>query len=379
MAFVYNGEHSITFIETNNNYKSGMPLFFKTVVNTWTDIHAVPLRRPSIAASQPDYRMIQIPGSNERLDITDLSPNGLRFGPRSGSWEFAIDHDRWANWYTAKDYVESNLNGKRLFCILSDDPNTAYCGRFTIRDWRSEDKYLVFNIEYVVEHYFYLKNGYELLPSNRLISSWNEVANSIVNDSYKTKFKIGDVIPLIFSGYNGYAQIAGIDEDVDYNGDVIPITWIAKNVLASSRSMNSSSSSSGWPSSSMRTYVNRLKSDMPSTLMNIIKSAKKYTKTYSNSSAISYDDIWIPSFREVMFTSSSSSYGEQSGAHYDGIFNTAFLRKRSPIESSTYRSYWLRTTPTSYSTRYYYVYSDGSTYLSTDGTNSNYVLIGFCT
>lgn len=379
MAFSYSGEHSITFIETNDIYKSGMPLFYKTIINTWDDMHAVPLCRPSMAISQPDYRMIQIPGSNNRLDITDLSPNGMRFGPRTGNWQFAIDHDLWSNWYTAKDYIESSLNGKRRYCILDDDPNTAYYGRFVIKDWHSEDNYTTFNIEYTAEHYYYLKDGYELLPSDRLISSWSEVRSSLNGyDEYKTKFKVGDVISLNFLDYNGYAQIAGIDADVDYNGNIIPITWIAKNVLSSSRQVNSSSNSNGWPSSELRTYVNRLKTSMPAALSDLIKSTKKYTKTYSNSSAISYDDVWIPSFREVMFTNDQYNYKEQNGAHYDGIFNTSLLRKRSQIGSSTFREYWLRTTPSSYSTHYYYVSSNGS-YGSQSNTSTSYVLIGFCT
>lgn len=378
MAFVYNGEHSITFIETNDSYKSGMPLFYKTIINTWTNMHAVPLSRPSIGLSQPDYRMIQIPGTNDRLDITDLSPNGLKFGPRSGSWEFAIDHDLWPNWYTAKDYVESNLNGKRRYCILDDDPNTAYCGRFTIKDWRSEDKYMSFTIDYTVEHYYYLKDGYELIASNNLISSWDEVRNSLDGHSYREKFRVGNVIPLSFSDYNGYAQIAGIDTDEDYNDNNISITWILKNVMNTTKQMNSSSNSNGWPSSELRLYVSRLKGSMPVALVNLIKPAKKYTKTYSNSLAVSYDDVWIPSYREVFYTYNSSSDSEQNGAHYDGVFNTAYLRKRSQISSSTYRSYWLRTAYTNYSSYTWYVDSYGSAGATSD-TSSRYLLIGFCT
>ena len=124
--------------------------------------------------------------------------------------------------------------------------------------------------------------------------------------------------------------------------------------------------------------MNRLKDNMPTALVNLIKTAKKYTKTYSNSLAVSYDDVWIPSYREVFYTYDSSSTSEQNGAHYDGVFNTAFLRKRSQIGSSNYRNYWLRTDYTRYSSYVWYVDTSGSGGATTD-TSNRYLLIGFCT
>lgn len=380
LSFVYNGAHSIHFIEALDSTTNSTPTSYASKTNSWLDLNLIPLTRPSIVTPSPSIKLIEVPGTSHRIDLTDLQPGGLKFGLRSGSWKFAVDHNKYFDWHTAKKTVENALNGKRLYCVLDDDLASAYRGRFSVSGWEPGVTYSSVTINYQLEAKKYT-NAFSIISTStetRMIASWVEVDEAIRDGSYRSKYHLGDSIYLsLGSEYNGYAELVGIDLDVDSNNNPIPMTWITRNLLNTSYAMNTTQSSSGgWPACSMRQYVNSTIKDMfPGRVNTMLVNAKKISRDTINSRDLTSNDyIWLPSYREVFGT---SSYYEQSGPIYSSMFNSSATRKRS---TTTWTSdYWCLRTPHNTNTAcYLHINNYGS--LSYGGADyREKYLIGFCT
>ena len=145
MTIIYNGEHSINFFSSLND---GSRL--DAVHNTWRDWHLIPTKKPYVAPAQPEFRLMQIPASNAVMDLSDYYAGGMRYGVRSGDWEFLVDADKWGTSNDALNYFLANIHGKKLYCELTDNLGTAYCGRFAVTGFESSDSLPVLKISYQI-------------------------------------------------------------------------------------------------------------------------------------------------------------------------------------------------------------------------------------
>ena len=213
------------------------------------------------------------------------------------------------------------------------------------------------------------------------VDPWDALLASIDNGTLKTKYAIGDSLPLNL-GTEGTVdmQIAAFDEDTSH------VTLVAKNALTNKHRMNPADSSGaqgtggngGWEHSEMRSYLmNTILPLVPSHISSAIVSVTKYSdyivpgagSTVTHDQATS-DKLWIPSAREVL---GGTSY-EQTGPIYSGLFPNPTSRvKYDRSGSACY--WWLRS---AYSNAYFrYVQTNG--YPNYNNTNSaNGVIIGFC-
>lgn len=158
--------------------------------------------------------------------------------------------------------------------------------------------------------------------TGEILDSWNYIIASINNNTYATKYSVGNYKPLDL-GTEGIVnmQIAAIDADVmsDGSGNA-HITWIAKNLLATTHAMNSTSTNTdGWAASEMRTYLSEdIWALIPATVQNSIVPVDKTYYDYTTSSTLTCSDkLWIPSWREVGLGVDK----ENAGAIYDELFN----------------------------------------------------------
>lgn len=382
LSFIYNGSHSIHFIEALDSSTNSTPTAYSSKINSWNDLHLIPLTRSSIVTPSPSIKLIEVPGTNSRIDLTDLQPGGLKYGVRSGSWKFAIDHYKYTDWHTAKKTIENALNGKRLYCVLDDDLSSAYRGRFSVESWEPGVTYSSVTIKYQLEAKRYT-NAFNIISTGteaKMIASWVEVDEAIRDGSYITKYHVGDSIYLSIGGeYNGYADLVGIDVDVDSNNNPIPMTWITRNLLQTSKPMGGSATLSNninWSSCLMRSYVNGLKTSFPSRIQAMLRSSKKVSCSYDGSSLsdlISYDEIWIPSFREMI---GGSSY-EQSGPNYNTIYKNNNSRIKRKVNASSSDAWWLRSKCIEY--RFFDITENGD-YVTYGYEIIDYgVVLGFCT
>lgn len=146
MAIVYNGSHSVTFIqgEATSSY---------TVKRSWLDFHLIPEKAPVIMSRTPRPLLVDVPFTSKTSDYTDKIAKGLFYEPANGEWVFYVDHDQWNNWYTAKTQIENFINGKALWCVLEDDHMHKYSGRFLVSEWEDGSDYSKITITYSIDGY----------------------------------------------------------------------------------------------------------------------------------------------------------------------------------------------------------------------------------
>ncbi len=232
--------------------------------------------------------------------------------------------------------------------------------------------------------------------SDTISDSWETIIASCDDGTYKTKYQIGDTKSLDL-GAEGILemQIAAFDADelADGSGKAA-ITWISKQLLNSDRRMNTldreynrdtqsyvlgTGSIGGWEHSELRSYLkNNIKPLIPPVVRNEIKSVKKYSSSfYINldyaQNAVTTDDVWIPSYREV-FGTSNTSY-ESNGPVYSDLFASKSDRVKKKTGASVTSSWWLRSAFNRNGRNFLLVDSEGKI---ANAANINAVAFGFC-
>lgn len=139
---MYDGVHSITFGDKN----------------TWTDWHLIPTSRPLFNPPAVKTNIVNIPGADGSLDLTEVLTGYPLFSNRSGSLEFVVANDYW-EWEIAYSTIMNYIHGTRTKAILSDDPGYYYEGRFSVSSWKSSKDYSIITIDYNVAPYKTKVNG----------------------------------------------------------------------------------------------------------------------------------------------------------------------------------------------------------------------------
>lgn len=135
MSTMYNGEHGITFIDAKANPNENI------VKHSWQDFHLIPISSFCSPPPVPRYVLVDRPFSSDSNDYTEQIGKGLSFEDQPFQFIFIIDHDKWENWSVTKSALESFFNGKELKCILDDDLNVEYYGRFVVSGWEDGSNY----------------------------------------------------------------------------------------------------------------------------------------------------------------------------------------------------------------------------------------------
>lgn len=207
--------------------------------------------------------------------------------------------------------------------------------------------------------------------------TWDDVIAATKNGKYKN-FEIGAMKELDL-GTEGivHMQIVGIDADdlADGSGKA-PLTFISKELLKTDHRMNATSTNTGgWEASEMRTYLRgTVKALIPSTVAAQIKEVKKYSYHYNGSAnALTTDDVWIPSYREVNLGTNR----ETTGPNYATLFPDAASRVKTKTGATSASYWWLRSAYSSSSNFFYGVYPSGSS-TSSGASNERGVTLGFC-
>lgn len=217
-------------------------------------------------------------------------------------------------------------------------------------------------------------------------SSWDNIFASIDDGTYATKYSVGQIMPLDL-GTEGLVnmQIAAFDADDKADGSgKAPISWISKELLATSHRMNpelvtnddgtyqeGTGSIGGWEKCEMRTYLqNTIKPLIPENVRNNIVSIKK-TQTAYDTACTSFtqtteEDVWIPSSEECI----------NSGI-YTGLYAGYTERIKNKVGSTSSHEWYLREVGTS---KYLFKYIiKGGNAGNSDATYSYGIALGFCT
>lgn len=173
---------------------------------------------------------------------------------------------------------------------------------------------------------------------------WQNLLDAIENNTYRDEYSIGDELPYTTTdGYTYHAVIAGFGLDEDENGNKAHITFITMECLINSYKMNDSNTATGgWGSSVLRTTtLSAIKAMLPSYITENLIAVKKVQSIYSNNKVVkngqtTYDELWIPSVREVGL---GNDY-ESVGPIYSGLFNNNNQRTKNYKYSFYDHCYW---------------------------------------
>ena len=147
--FEYDGSHSITFGDgslTSDGKFAGM--------NTWQNWHLIPSSRPTMPMPGFATKYVEIPGRDGSIDLSEFLVKRPVYGDRSGSFEFIVDHTQEKDWIDLYRRIATYLHGKKMkMCLVGDDPNYYYEGRFALNEWASDSNWSRIVLNYQVGPY----------------------------------------------------------------------------------------------------------------------------------------------------------------------------------------------------------------------------------
>lgn len=184
---------------------------------------------------------------------------------------------------------------------------------------------------------------YEIVPYDLDSLSWTDIVTlsragylsyvAAVGDTKKVTLTTNEVIEL---------QIADFNHDTFADGTTAPVTFVMKDCLKTTASINSSGTNAGgYPASAMKTYVEtNIYNKLPSDLQSIVAPVKKkwYT-TYNQTSSLTEGtyNVWLLSEMEV-FGTNTYTIGTGEGTKYS-LFTDATSRIKKVNNSALY--WWL--------------------------------------
>ena len=171
---------------------------FDNVANTWDRWHLVPSTRPHVSPPELKTNVVDLPGYNGFVDLSDLLFLGPTYGQRKGSWQFIAHPDYHISepWHYKYSDIMQFLHGKYHTVILEDDPYFYYEGRLSVNQWATGKSFSQITIDYVLQPF-----KKEILMSDQdwlwdpfsfvdgIIRSYKDI---VVNGSYQLRVKTGE-------------------------------------------------------------------------------------------------------------------------------------------------------------------------------------------
>ena len=228
------------------------------------------------------------------------------------------------------------------------------------------------------------------LEIKEITDSWDTIIANVGNGTAVTKYKPGNYKPLEL-GTEGTVNMQIIGKQVDNLADdsgTAALTWLSIETLKTAHRMNPARAGEsgnytegtgtvgGWEKSEMRTYLNdTIKPLIPANVQAAIKAVHKTHPAYDSAGSqftqTTDDEVWLPSYNEMVASSSSTNQ-----PRYKTVFPDAESRKKTAIGATSASPWWLRSASNGIS--FYVVNSSGgaSSYFPNE---SRGVALGFCT
>ncbi len=114
--------------------------------------------RPYISPPEPKLKVIEVPGSDVVIDLTESLTGKVQYGQRKGKFEFFVVGGR-PEWSAVYSALLNEVHGKRLQIILDDDPNYYWIGRVVVNEWESDKRTATIVLSALLEPYKRLRYG----------------------------------------------------------------------------------------------------------------------------------------------------------------------------------------------------------------------------
>lgn len=183
--------------------------------HTYTTFGMIPKTILTFAPPPPKLVYEDVKGLNGELDRTEVLTNKIVYENRKGSFEFLVVHD---DYMLAYEQCLAFFNGAERTCILDDDPEMHYKGRFTLSKWKSWEGYSSIVIDYNVEPYRYSEDNINLYDwewDSLSFTSEDPILYhqfSVSGTKARTLYNLGDgdVTPTLTSSSNMEVIVDGI-------------------------------------------------------------------------------------------------------------------------------------------------------------------------
>lgn len=114
--------------------------------------------RPYISPPEPKLKVIEVPGTDVVIDLTENLTGKVQYGLREGKFEFFVVGGR-SEWSAVYSALLNEVHGKRLQVVLDDDPNYYWIGRIAINEWESDKRTATIVLSAQFEPYKRLRYG----------------------------------------------------------------------------------------------------------------------------------------------------------------------------------------------------------------------------
>lgn len=125
--------------------------------NTWDDWKLIPIKRPVFDPPSHKYISVDIMGADGEIDLSDALTDYPVFNNRRGTLKFRMfATERKAS--SRYSEIMNYLHGQRMQCILDEEPEYYYYGRFTVSgfEYKRIGEWADIAIDYNVEPYKFL-------------------------------------------------------------------------------------------------------------------------------------------------------------------------------------------------------------------------------
>lgn len=114
--------------------------------------------RPYIAPPEPKTKLIEVPGSDTVIDLTESLTGQVHYGMRESKFEFFVVDGR-SKWSAVYSALLNELHGKRVQIVLDDDPNYYWVGRVRVDEMESDKKTATIVLAALLEPHKRLRYG----------------------------------------------------------------------------------------------------------------------------------------------------------------------------------------------------------------------------
>ncbi len=129
----------------------------------------------TVGAAQPKTEMIDIPGSDGSLDLSEYFGD-VKYKNRKLSFTFEII-GRPSEFLQNYSAVQNLINGRKMKIVLDDDPDFYYVGRVTVNEWKSKPRVGSITIDCDCEPYKY--KTYETVVVNKISGSGTVIYDNL--------------------------------------------------------------------------------------------------------------------------------------------------------------------------------------------------------
>lgn len=120
--------------------------------NTWEDWRLIPSSPPFVAPPPVRKNMVELPGGNGSIDLTQFIGNTTHYGVSEGTWDFIISDQVTMNREQWVSEISKYLHGKRFDKIIfEDDPDWYYKGRLEVNSVKSGKNFSAITIGYTID------------------------------------------------------------------------------------------------------------------------------------------------------------------------------------------------------------------------------------